>query len=153
MDSEFGRGYATCLIQFSFHRPRLDDDERDYARLAKEEGNEGLFTPAFAAEIWANGASDHLYEMRRPRSGWTKRDWYAADKLAERAIDIGHGFHASGKSSPAECRRLLDTADQLLVNIGVGTFEEAVIWDAFHGLAPKIGSWSCKEPMEHRPPK
>lgn len=151
MSSEFGRGYATCLIQFGFHRPRLADDVALYARMRSKHPDDGLFTPEAAAEIWANGASDHLYDLIRPRKGVTRADWLAAKRLQDRALDVGHGFRPSSASTPEECAALLDEADRLLGLCGVNTLDEALAWDVDHGLRPEAGQWSCKAPMPQRP--
>ena len=147
--TEFGRGYATCLIQFAFHRPRLDDDVALWADMHTEHPD--LFTPRDAAETWANGSSDHLYDLLRPRHGLPASDWQAARAIRDRALDIGHGFRPSSQSDPDECYRLLDEADRLLRAIGVATFDEAFAWDEAHGLRPSKGySATCVELMEHR---
>lgn len=149
--SEFGRGYATCLIQFAFHRPRLDEDEAVYAKLQDKYPEQ--FRPADAAEIWANGASDHLYDLLRPVRGISRDDWDSAKYVQRRALDIGHNFLNRRSSNPTECRHLLDAIDRLLAAIGVSTFDEAFAWDSAHGLKPSKGySATCIEPMPIRSP-
>lgn len=139
-DSEFGHGYATCLIQFLFHRSRLARDIGTYtsAKIPR----------SMALEMWANGSSDHLYDLTRPPRGVSNEDWKVADQLARRALDIGHGFRESSASTPEECEALLDTAERLLKDIGVETFIQAVGWDVEHGLDPDPGTWSCVEQMK-----
>lgn len=145
--SEFGRGYATCLIQFVNHRARLAEDVAAYADLNRK--YPGDFGPGRVAELWANGASDHLYELVRPRGGITKVDWQAARVMADRALDIGHGFLATRKGTPAECRELLDEAARLLP-AGVASLTDALAWDEAHGLKPERGEWSCAENLQRR---
>ncbi len=149
MRSEFGRGYATCLIQFFFHRARLDEDADRYAKLHIE--NPDLFKPSDAVEIWASGASDHLYDLLHPRRGLSAEHWRLARALQDRALDIGHGYRPSSKSDLAECYRLLGDAESLLATIGVATFDEAFAWDEAHGLRPSQGySATCVQPMKRR---
>lgn len=150
--SEFGRGYATCLIQFTFHLPRLYEQAAYYAKRSKEDpANRGYYTPAQAAEMWMNGASDHLYELVRPR-GITKAEWAEAQSIQARALSIGHGFGMDGQpsSDPEECASLVGRANVLLVKHNIYNFEQAMTWDGEHGLAPLEGEWACKEPMKRR---
>jgi len=147
--SEFGKGYATCLVQFANHRARLAEQIDFYARMRIKEP--GLFTESGGVELWANSASDHLYELERPISGITDEDWTDAETIQHRALDIGHGFRETSRSTAEECRRLLDDTDRLLVAIGVATLTEALAWDADHGLTPERGEWSCAANIERMP--
>ena len=135
--SEFGRGYATCLRQFANHRARLDY----YAAMGAKYGLNDM------VESWANGASDHLYDLVRPRRGVSRADWLRAKALQARALDIGHGFRASSKSTVEECTALLDEAEALLASSGhpVATLVDAMALDGMFGLKPQAGSWSCAE--------
>lgn len=139
--SEFGRGYATALIQFANHRTMLAHWADIYGKMHEE--SPLLFTAAHTAEMWANGSSDHLYQLVRPRKGLSHASWRQAQGLAARALRIGHGFMAPPDSTPEECEQLLDTADHLLAEIGVTNFAEAIAWDTAHGLRPDPGDWSC----------
>lgn len=140
--SEFGSGYATCLVQFANHRARLDGQVRLFSTMAVAHPD----LPWDAAEVWANGSSDHLYELARP-DGLPDDDWAHARTLADRMLGIGHGFPPSTKGSPAECASLLDTADFLLAAIGVSSLDAALEWDRAHGLTPDAGEWSCPEDL------
>jgi hypothetical protein len=141
--SEFGRGYATCLIQFAFHRARLAESIETYARMRAKYADS--FTERYAVEIWANGASDHLYDLIRPRRGLPVAAWRAARALADRVLDIGHGYRPTSASDPAEAYRLLDETDRLLALTGATTLDDALAWDREHGLAPQRGQWFCSE--------
>lgn len=143
--SEFGRGYATCLIQFTFHRARLAEQVEGDARMRGKYPDWG--GSEHTAEMWASGSSDHLAELIRPRKGITGSDWQGAKALTDRALDIGHGFQPSSKSDPAECYRLLDEAARLLALTGATTLDEAMAWDKAHGLTPEKGDWSCSEDL------
>lgn len=72
--SEFGRGYISCLFMFANHSARINL----YAS-----GPMGMM-------LWANGASDHLYELVIP-DGVPGSEWDRARLLADEWIDIGHG--------------------------------------------------------------
>lgn len=43
-------------------------------------------------EMWANGASDHLYELEIPEHLEKKKIGQLARKLQSKALEIGHGF-------------------------------------------------------------
>jgi hypothetical protein len=151
--SDFGSGYATCLRQFTFHRARLEDDAVLYAEMARK--YPGQFGDAGAAEIWADGASHHLYELHRPRRGVSASAWRTAAGLQARALDIGHGFRPSSKASVAECRDLLDIADALLSQLDALGYEVATLGDCLNtdhalGLAALPGTWSCSEDITRR---
>lgn len=154
--SEFGRGYATCLIQFVNHALRLDEYEAIYADMrAKPDvplrrNGSPMFAPEDAAEMWANGASDHLIDLLRPR-GITRADWANARHVSDRSYQIGRAWEPGDEGTPDDCRTLLDTARALLSKIGVTTWDEAFAWDSAHGIKPTPGdSATCKEPIRLR---
>lgn len=145
MKSEFGRGYATCLYQFVMHEGRLQSTIDTYAKLHQEHPD--LFDDQHAAEIWMNGASDHLYDLIRPRSVISHQDFALAKHLQSVALDIGHGFHGHG--STQDCRDLLELAKRLLQSAGshhpVDTLEACLNADRSFGLRPERGAWSCSD--------
>lgn len=148
-DSEFGRGYATCLRQFTFHAARLTEQLALWRRMRDDRGD--LFSEASAVETWANGASDHLYELMRP-AALPNDEWRRAESLQGRALDIGHGFHPTSKSNEAEALGLLDVAASLLADLegrgfAVATLPEAIETDRKMSLDPAAGSWSCAEDL------
>ena len=82
----------------------------------------------------------------------TRIEWAAAKKMADRALDIGHGFRPASKSSIAECRQLLADASALLIALtrrghAIATLTEAMATDRKLGLAPNEGTWSCAEDL------
>lgn len=144
MTSEFGRGYATCLLQFSNHESRLHEYIGAYKDL-KFIGIERT------AEIWMNGASDHLYELKKPVRLVPLSEWKTAAGLQARALDIGHGFRPSSAATTDECFQLLYTAKWLLGKLeerglSARTLDEAFVTDRLLGLRPDSGQWDC--PMD-----
>jgi hypothetical protein len=138
MESEFGRGYATCLLMFTWHTPRLEDGSI-------------YLKPHLVVELWANGASDHLYELkiggRVPRA-----DGKVASAMATAAIDCGHGFRR--KYTHEAARGWIATAMGLLANIGnPQTLEEAMEIDRGLGLRPEKGEWGCEGYLDSRAAK
>lgn len=157
MVSDFGRGYATCLRQFVNHSTRLSEQVTLWRemRVKESETPDGrpLFDDASAVESWANGASDHLYELVKPRRGVPIIEWRRAKATADRAINIGHGFEPSSKSNPAEAMALLDAAASCLIDLerrgyAVQTLDQAMDTDTRLGLKPDAGTWSCTEDIE-----
>ncbi len=149
MKSEFGRGYATCLRQFVNHSARLDETLALYRKMAKKEPT--LFSDSDAVEIWANGASDHLYDLIRPKRGIRRREWEQAKAVQARALDMGHGFRRHDWTLSdallvlAQAGDLLD--DLTLIGYAVGTLDEALATDHTLGLLPEAGSWSCAKDL------
>jgi len=131
-ESEFGRGYATCLLMFTWHAPRLQMKGPDINNVM----------------LWANASSDHLYELitgaRVPR-----KDGNMARDMAARALDCGHGFgHRSTVYSEEDALTWIGIAAALLVNVGnPQTIEEAMEIDRKLGLRPEQGIWGCSGPM------
>ena len=133
-ESEFGRGYATCLLMFTWHAPRLKRKD-----------------PHFGDEVmlWANASSDHLYELvvggKVPR-----RDGKIARDMAAHALNCGHGYGSPRPVySEEDALRWIGIAAALLVNIGnPQTIEEAMEIDRKLGLRPEQGIWGCSGPMQ-----
>lgn len=153
MSSDFGRGYATCLRQFTFHRARLVEMLETYRVMRKTHADS--FDEARAVGMWANGSSDHLYELVRPRRGVPRAEWTRAKALQGRALHIGHGFLATSKSTQAEAEALLDEATHLLDALtlrgyGIASLEQAMVTDRALGLSPEKGDWSCSEDLSRR---
>jgi len=149
-ESDFGRGYATCLRQFVNHRARLGETLHLYEDMRQRHGT--LFSEESAVEIWANGASDHLYELRRPRRAVPVSEWRRARALQDRALDIGHGFRPSSKAHPTEARALLDEAEALLGDLSSRGFltsplTHAFVTDEKLGLRPVKGTWACEQDL------
>jgi len=87
--SEFGKGLVICLVKFAEHFMKLEDCLRQYAEM--REKHPDLFTEQEAVEMWANGASDHLYDIEVPEG----KDWdeirIKVDDLKSLGLQMGHG--------------------------------------------------------------
>jgi hypothetical protein len=44
-------------------------------------------------EMWANGASDHLYDIKTPKSIRQQKIKSIVKKLQDKALEMGHGFN------------------------------------------------------------
>lgn len=147
--SEFGRGYKTSLIQFVFHEPRLDETEAIYAKMRAEHPELKTFNPEDAAEMFANGAYDHLADLIKPKSMVSNQEWARAKAIRDRAYRMGRVWDPGDAGTPDEARALIAEARRLLGN--VTTFEAAYKWDTDHGIKPSPGySASCTRPIPRR---
>ena len=73
-ESEFGKGLVICLVKFAEHFERLHTELETYKKLAEQNpANAELFTESHAVKMWANAATDHLYEIEVPKS-WEKTE-------------------------------------------------------------------------------
>ncbi len=153
--SEFGRGYAICLIQFIYHEPRLAEDRDLYAQMAQE--NPGLFSDTDAAEIWANGSADHLFDLIRPRRWIDVAHWRQAKAFQARMLDARLSYRGQ-KYSTADMEAALAEARSLLSDFAAAahwqiptTFDEAMTLDEAAGLRPQRGdSATCEGPIPLR---
>jgi hypothetical protein len=132
-ESEFGRGYATCLLMFTWHAPRLQMKGRGIHNVM----------------LWANASSDHLYELT-VGGRVSRRDGKIAKEMAAQALDCGHGYRYPGMEyTEADALRWIGIATALLVNVGnPQTIEEAMEIDRKLGLRAEQGTWGCSEPMK-----
>ena len=116
--SDFGKGLVICLVKFAEHLEndqwerivytdsflRIGDKKKikDYDRnvqLAMEYYDLTLSIWktktkwfAHAIEMWANGATDHLYEMEYPKSWKGTKLARKIDKLISVGLRMGHGW-------------------------------------------------------------
>lgn len=70
LESEFGQGFAYCLALFMAHQHM---DLRDEGR----------------ANLWFNGASDHLYDLKVPENFVLKEE---CEAWRDKVLDYGHGL-------------------------------------------------------------
>jgi hypothetical protein len=80
--SEFGTGLTYCLGLFLCHAERLTSGSR--VTITDRD-----------AEMWFNGASDHLYELQIPDVLPTRLK-NRLHKLRDLALEWGHGFGLAG---------------------------------------------------------
>ena len=118
--SEFGKGLVICLVKFAEHFERYEHDRETWKKMG------GISS---AVEMWANGATDHLYEIEVPNG----EDWDAIRQrvrdLQDEGLRIGHGF--TGED--------FNEGDvQSLIN---QTREICLLIDRKIGLSPEIGRW------------
>lgn len=159
--SEFGRGYAVCLIQFLFHEPRLKKEVDLYATLRQTKADPAyphLWDETNAVELWANGAADHLLDLIRPRRWITRAEWMRAKALSDLIYGAGRQYRGDRAYTAAEMRDALNEAEALLQAYARAaarsrpqTFDEAWALDEAAGLRPERGhAATCEEPIPVR---
>lgn len=129
--SEFGSGFLICLVKFAEHFMNdiyfSEDNERRQA-LLKMWGTEEALS-SWKIKLWANEASDHLYEIVAPRG----RKWNSIRKKVETlkglGLTMGHGF--TGKTWTLEDEQKLMTLTQ----------EIALETDKLLGVEGDLGRW------------
>ena len=119
MESDFGKGLVICLVKWAEHFMLLTD-------LCKYFEN---FSESERIETWANGASDHLYEIEVPEGKEWDRIRKKVKELQDKGLEMGHGF--TGKKWTME-----DFGE--LIEL---THEIALMIDKKLGLKAQIGSW------------
>jgi hypothetical protein len=117
--SEFGRGLVICLVKFAEHFMSYYHILKSYERVEIRN----------AIQIWANGLSDHLYEIEVPDG----KDWdeirQRVTKLKKFGLEIGHGFTGEIYAKK-DIQKLLDL-----------TRDIALLIDKKIGLTPDIGKY------------
>jgi hypothetical protein len=129
--SEFGKGFLLCLVKFAGHF--MYDM---YSGESKEQKNKSLEIwggekrlESSRVETWANGASDHLYEIEAPAG----KEWdgirYLVKELKDYGLKVGHGF-TGNIWTKEDMGRLMDL-----------TYEIAIETDKILGVKSEIGKW------------
>lgn len=144
MKSEFGSGLVICLVKFAEHFDNfmrsigvIQEYIKDPVKhpLPKEEkaSLEIWGTPerllASKIEMWANGASDHLYEIEVPKGVEWKAIRTEVNKLQKIGLEMGHGFSD----------RVWKIEE--LWELKKLTRKIALMIDRKLGLKPNIGTW------------
>ena len=137
----YGRGYATCLLMFVFHEARLQlFGGSEFLSKEKKESLDVV--------VWANGASDHFYDLiTSPRVPAAQRA--RARALAADALRCGHGLTDETWTIGQARGWIAEAKDLLALAGGPESIEEAMEIDRRLGLRPELGSVaSCSQPME-----
>jgi len=126
--SEFGKGLVICLVKFAEHAERWMKDKKLYKELAEKHPN--LFDESEAVEIFFNGASDHLYEIKVPQKLRHTKIEAKVKKLQNLGLEMGHGFNKNKKWSEKDVIEAYDLCREI-----------ALMIDRYIGLKPDIGTW------------
>ena len=119
-ESEFGKGLVICLVKFAEHFMVFGRQLEEYKKAGLKELG--------CVEVWANGASDHLYEIEVP-SEWKNTEIETkVNELKDLGLEMGHGFKRNHTKDDVE----------KLFNL---TKEIAILIDKKLGLKPEKGAW------------
>ena len=107
--SEFGSGFITCLLQFVYHEPRLYEWDM---RMRITGTNDGVW-------LWADGAKDHLYELKKPPKV-TVADWKSACQVRDTVCGWSWSwpFQDRAKITTTMAREMLDQAKTIIAVYG-----------------------------------
>lgn len=127
-ESEFGKGLIVCLVKFAEHFMKLQSDIETYKKY--NIGGINNHPESSAVGLWANGATDHLYDIEVPEG----KDWdeirEKVEELKTKGLEMGHGLNSlSNKSTKEDAEYLMDL-----------TKEIAILIDKKLGLEPDLGS-------------
>lgn len=125
--SEFGKGLCYCLGLFLAHAERINKYKESYERMAIE--NPELFTVNDAAEMWFNGAADHLFDFQdefAPNDELKKRCLAFKDKCLDWRLSFGD----KSKATIEDVHWALQEAKDILREI-----------DTAHKVPSEKGSW------------
>ena len=111
--SEFGKGLVICLVKFMEHCATLNN--------MLENMGKGKAVPFMneseIIKLWANGASDHLYEMYTPDTDEWKDIRAKVKILKDTGLQMGHGFMDSYTYTKASALDLFTLAEDIALDI------------------------------------
>ena len=126
--SEFGKGLVVCLVKFAEHIMDMRFFLDMYEKMRKQSSNPELFTESTAIELWASGASDHLYEIEVPKG----EDWNEirgkVHELRDKGLVMRNGFDSKNVWTQADATKLGELAREI-----------AFMIDRKLGLKPEMG--------------
>lgn len=122
--SEFGKGLSYCLALFLCHSERV---EMYTPEMAKKLGYSDEHIEKRNAEMWFNGASDHLYDLEIPDK-LTISLQNRLKEFQEKVLAWGHGLQSNATKEDKEWA--IFEAKNLIRLI-----------DKFHGIKTEKGQW------------
>lgn len=143
--SEFGKGLVICLVKFAEHfmcrthwqykkklEQQIDFHKKFYDTYNKYDKPKDMkaYAISYMIKSWANGASDHLYEIECPKG----KEWdyirRKITKLKSKGLEIGHGFRDDKIYTQEDFAELWQLTKQI-----------AMYLDKKIGLNPDEGQW------------
>ncbi|MCK9370438.1 hypothetical protein M0R04_11060 [Candidatus Dojkabacteria bacterium] len=99
-ESDFGKGLVICLVKFAEHFERddifrlLNGDLNEQQKVICKDvyNNDKEKYISHSIELWANGASDHLYQIEVPKGKEWNEIRALVKELHHKGLEIGHGF-------------------------------------------------------------
>lgn len=136
--SEFGRGLLVCLLSFIDHKSQIlemffsvDHGQTPTASFGYKSWEE------YYGHLWANGASDHLFELKIPKQleGTPLGKEILAFK--EKWLEIGHGYGEPSKgATKKEIYDALQQCKKMTLEIAAEIDKALGIKDA------EVGQWN-----------
>ena len=118
--SEFGKGLVVCLFKFyqHFSPEYLKEINICKGALSSYCGEEKALSRGIT--LWANGASDHLYEIESPEG----KEWNEVRKkvkiLQDSGLEMGHGIARYTRGAIytlKDVERLRELAEEILMAV------------------------------------
>ena len=155
--SQFGKGLVVCLVKFYQH---FSPEYLKEINICKEAfsshyGNEKALSRGIT--LWANGASDHLYEIEAPKGKEWEEVRQKVKELQDSGLEMGHGIACYTKNiiyTLKDVERLRELTEEILMavnnklklNFHFEGSQELVIKmlikiDKKLGLKPDWGEW------------
>ncbi len=155
--SQFGKGLVVCLVKFYQH---FSPEYLKEINICKElfsshYGNEKALSRGIT--LWANGASDHLYEIEAPKGKEWEEVRQKVKELQDSGLEMGHGIACYTKNiiyTLKDVERLQELTEEILMavnnklklNFHFEGSQELVIKmlikiDKKLGLKPDWGEW------------
>lgn len=146
--SEFGKGFVTCLVKFARH---FENDSAKRIYLADQYYNRHKDIPEIELTVfgiaerywtdrssivgelmvmWANGASDHLYEMEVPFIFKGTKVEELVNRLRDKGLEIGHSYNHKNNYGLDDLEELMRLTSEIAMEI-----------DKELGLEPDIGKY------------
>jgi hypothetical protein len=142
-ESEFGKGLVVCLCKFSEHfmnrhmeqiwaierwlrnpnrdneitsdTPTIESFKRVELKVSKEFGHDEKYAFSHVIEMWAYGATDHLYNIQVPKKWEGTELAKKVTELQELGLSMGHSF--SRQSTFEDIRRLRKLVEEISLEI------------------------------------
>ena len=119
--SRFGKGLVVCLVKFHQHFLPECLEEISICKevLSSYYGNEEKAI-SWGITLWANGASDHLYEIETPEG----KEWNEVREkikiLQDSGLEMGHGIACYTRGAIytlKDVERLRELAEEILIAV------------------------------------
>jgi len=119
--SQFGKGLVVCLVKFyqHFSPEYLKDINICKETFSSYYGNEKALSRGIT--LWANGATDHLYEIEAPKGKEWEEVRQKVKELQDSGLEMGHGIACYTKGTIytlGDVKRLLDLTEEILMSVG-----------------------------------
>ena len=135
--SQFGKGLVVCLVKFHQHFSPEYLKEINICKeaLSSYYGDEKALSRGIT--LWANGASDHLYEIKTPGGKEWEGVRQKVKELQDSGLEMGHGMASYTKNiiyTLKDVERLRELTEEILMAVNNKLklnfhFEEAQEWD------------------------